>query len=642
MNGGIWRGARFFLERWIQKGLLQQLLLMAALVALVAAGGGLVAWIATPNFASAGEAIWWAFLRLTDPGYLGDDEGVVLRVVSTVVTVLGYVLFMGSLIAIMTSWLAQTLRKLESGLTPIRMKDHVLVLGWTNRTPEIVLKLLAARGRLTRFLERQGASKLRVVVLSEEVGAERRLELREYLGEFWDESQVFLRSGSSLQPEHLRRLDLPRASTVIVPGADFELGGAEASDTRVVKTLLTVNGLLRDDDGDSRPQVVGEVFDPLKVPLARNAVDENIEVFASDGVIGRLISQSIRHRGLAQVLFGILSHRQGNSIYLRRFPELAGRSAHDLFEAFPTAVVLGYVRSEDGERSTNLSAVTDEVLREDDLLVLLSENYDRCVHVRELPAEHVRPKTAFVRDVTTATNRILVLGWSHKIGALAIELDKSRSGRFELTIMSRVDVEERERWLQRSDFSEDRVRIRHVDGDYALEKDLVEVHAEGFDNVLFLASDWMASSREADARTILGYVLLRSLLKRVEDPPELLVELLDPDNSHLFHDLEDIYLVTPRVLSYLLAHVALRPELNAVIEALFGAGGSEIDLLSVGELDLAESAVTFLEIQGTALERGVIALGVFTAAGGIELNPDRGKRWTLAEPDFLVVLAAED
>ena len=36
---------------------------------------GLILWI-TGDFSSPLEAMWWAFLHLSDPGYLGDDVGV--------------------------------------------------------------------------------------------------------------------------------------------------------------------------------------------------------------------------------------------------------------------------------------------------------------------------------------------------------------------------------------------------------------------------------------------------------------------------------------------------------------------------------------------------------------------------------------
>ncbi len=634
------RASRFLLERWIQQGVPSQLLLMAALIALVSLVGGLVAWAATPGFASPSEAIWWAFLRLTDPGYLGDDAGAVLRVISTMITILGYVIFMGSLIAIMTQWLALTLRKLESGLTPISMKHHVVILGWTNRTPEIVLKLLAARGRLQRFLARRATGKLRIVILSDQVGAERRLELRDHLGVHWNESQVFLRSGSSQQLDHLKRLDLGRAAAVLVPGADFELGGAESTDTRVIKTLLTVASLLRAQEQGERPHVVAEIFDPLKVSLARSAVGERIEVISSDHVISRLLSQSLRHRGLAQVLLGILSHRQGNSLYLRKFPEFAGLVPHALHGAFPRAIVLGFVRADDENRRIDLDPHSQTTLEQGDFLVLLAESFERCAPLALRPQTPPPARLALPpRRAQARVHRILALGWSYKIGALAVELDESLAGRFELTVMSRVATAERERWLERVVFSRERVRIEHLEGDYGMERDLAKLDLSSFDNVVFLAGGLAASGEEADARTILGYVLLRAALKGVPRPPEILVELLDPDNSHLFDESQDVCLVTPRVLSHLLAHVTLRPELNAVFDELFCAGGYEIELWAASELELSGTNVTFPEIQARALEHGVIALGVVRATHGVELNPEREKSFALGEADQLVVLA---
>ena len=129
---------RFQLERWLQRGALHQLLFAAALIVAVSVLGGLAAWLVTDQFDGPLDGIWWSFLRLSDPGYLGDDEGAALRVISTVVTVLGYVLFLGSLVAIMTQWLNDTLYRFEQGLSTISMQGHVVILGWTNRTPEIV------------------------------------------------------------------------------------------------------------------------------------------------------------------------------------------------------------------------------------------------------------------------------------------------------------------------------------------------------------------------------------------------------------------------------------------------------------------------------------------------------------------------
>ena len=130
-------GLRFRLENLILRGLSFRLLMAVAIVVGIAVLAGVAVTVLDGSVDDPAEGIWWAFLRLTDPGYLGDDEGVARRAISTIVTVLGYLLFLGLLIAILTQWLNQTIAKLESGVTPIALSDHVLILGWTNQTRAI-------------------------------------------------------------------------------------------------------------------------------------------------------------------------------------------------------------------------------------------------------------------------------------------------------------------------------------------------------------------------------------------------------------------------------------------------------------------------------------------------------------------------
>lgn len=639
------KALKFRLERWIQRGAPFQLLFVGGLVVAIAVVGGLAAWLATDDFERPFDAVWWSFLRLTDPGYLGDDQGLVLRVISMLVTVLGYVLFMGSLIAIMTQWLARTLRRLESGLTPITMSGHVVILGWTNRTPELVVKLLGARGRLTRFLQERGLRRLRIVVLTDEVDAERRQALRDYAGELWSETRVFLRSGSALEPEDLQRLDLRRAAVIVVPGADFELGGAELTDTRVIKALLTLWRILAPVPLAERPFVIAEIFDSAKVEIAEKALEGSFEIIASDAVISRLISQSVRHRRLAGVFVELLSHEQGSSLYVRGFPELAGQHPLALGPRFPEAIVLGAIRDEDGHARTHLNPPADFRLEPRDLLVLVARRFEDAVPDPDgallVPGERRRSPAE-----AGATRRVLVLGWSYKVGAILTELGSSSAEHFEITLVSRVPVAERERALARTPRGNGNVTLRHVVDDYTVLPACRELELERYDSLIFLASSNMETSEEADARTILGYVLVRSMLEGARRRPEILLELLDPMNSRLFEGESDVLFVSPRILSHLLAHVSLRPELSSVYTALFVAGGAEITLRQASDLGLTGRALTFAEIAEAVLAQGHVALGLLlegaAPAGGLLLNPERTRRWTLGERDELVLLSDAD
>jgi Castor and Pollux, part of voltage-gated ion channel len=368
-------------------------------------------------------------------------------------------------------------------------------------------------------------------------------------------------------------------------------------------------------------------------------------VISSDRLISRLVSQSIQHRGLAGILFDMLSHREGSSLYLRCFPELAGHALRSLTDAFPEAVVLGLVRREAGVPKAVLDPGSLETVRADDLLVLLTESYAQCLPggLGTAPStprssEH----TSIPWSSTKHDQRVLVLGWSHRVVRLIEEFDESRSERFEVTIMSRVGLEQRRAELERVEFSEARVQIHHVCADYNVQRDLVRVAPGGFDHVLFLASSSMDSSQDSDARTVLGYELLRSLVDGETAGPEVLVELLDPANAHLFEEAgHGLVMVSPRLVSDVLAQVALRPELNAVIDALFCSGGTEFELCPAADLGLAGRTVRFSEMQQVALQQGVIVLGIMSradSAPAVELNPNRGKSWTLTHDDQLVVL----
>lgn len=133
-----------------------------------------------------------------------------------------------------------------------------------------------------------------------------------------------------------------------------------------------------------------------------------------------------------------------------------------------------------------------------------------------------------------------------------------------------------------------------------------------------MGCDWLESKEEADARTILGHQLLRGLLADKEKKPDLLLELLDPENHALFQGEMDEVLISPMILSHILAQVALRPELNVVFHELFSSGGAEIYLRPAAWYDLVGRELSFRELQEAVALAGETALGVRICRDGQE------------------------
>ena len=634
---------KFRVERLLLLGVHFHLLFIASLVGLVAVGGGLLVQATDAPFDDRETAIWWAFLRLTDPGYLGDDEGLARRVISTVVTVLGYVLFMGSLIAIMTQWLNQTIRNFERGLTPIVRRNHILILGWTNRTSEIVSELMRAEERVRRFLQLLGARGLHVVILSEDVSLERTMELRRALGPLWNAKKITFRSGIPLRIEHLERVDFQNASAIILPGADFAYGSANESDMRIIKTLMSISnqGERGSGTGDL-PLLVTEIFDSDKVFMAKRAYRGILEILASDVFITRCMAQNVRHPGLSHVFHEILSHGVGNEVYIHTSEHFTGFRFGDLSGAYPKAVLLGVVRPQGESFCPLLNPPGDLILESKDRLVFLAENYRDCEPLRNYQLERVSRKfqeVPYVRE--KSKRRILILGWNHKAVDLLKEFGRQIDEQFEVAVLSLVPLEQREAEIKQKDIDLRRVVVTHREGETTSLSNLREMEPDRYDNVVILGSDWVETQEESDARTIVVHLVLRNVLDESVHKPKILVDLLDSDNVALFEDCDTEVLVTPMIASHVLAQVALRREINVVYEELFAAGGAEIFFRRVSDYGIAGQNVSFEQIKEMSACRDEIALGI-RQNGGVVLNPTHDEPYILSESDDLIVLIRED
>lgn len=633
--------AKFLLERMLLRGAHYRLLVIIAAIGLISLIGGAAVQFAG-GFGTFGEAVWWAFLRLTDPGYLGDDIGVLRRTVSTILTILGYVIFLGALIAIMTQWLNATIRRLESGLTPIAVRNHVLILGWTEHTPTIVQELLQAEGRVRRFLHRRRARDLLIVILADEVTHEQWQELRDELGALFDQRQIILRSGSPLRIEHLRRVAYLDAAAIVLPAAAREVGLADP-DTRTVKTLLSISAHASGRKAPL-PLAVAELVDERMITVAEHAYAGPLEPLGSDAIVSRLIAQNVRHPGLSHLYAELLTHGRGNEVYIRECDSFAGERFQDLAPLFPHAILLGVVRRTDGRLEPTLNPPGGFRIEPDDRLVLLARHYDQTEpDAKARPAETHRADQTAPPIVEAGARRVLLIGWSHKVPWLLSEFDGYAGESFEIDVVSLRTVAEREQEVQRRGVELRRVALRHILADSTAPGDMRRVDPGSYDAVVLVGTDRLESDDEADARTILNYLLLRELVG--EQPrPHVIVELLDAGNAALFRRRRGEVLVSPLILSHMLAQVVLRNELRGVFDELFGPAGAEIFFHPPGPYGLEGREVTFAEIERHAAARGETALGVriehsaVRSTGGVHLNPARTQAWVLTEDDDIVVL----
>lgn len=649
----IRRWFQFRLEQFLLGGAHYRLfVIIAAIGAISVASGALVMAFESRHFQvdNFGEAVWWAFLRLTDPGYLGDDHGGIRRTVSTALTVTGYVLFMGALVATMTQGLNERIQRLERGFTPVALKNHIVVIGWTASTPELLLELTASWERVRHFLRRLNVRGLRIAILAEDVGPEMEQALKDRLGDRYSRSKVILRSGSPLQWSHMERVDYRRAAVIVFSPPDSVQEPGEASeDAQLTKAIVTLGLQLKGKE--HIPVVVAAVSDPLKLPILKATYPAaRAELFAATSIVSRMLARFARHEGLSHVVDEMLSQQYGSELYLFRLPEFDGVPFSRVAWAYENAIVLGFTEPTPAGVRVVFGFALEEPVPEGATLIFLAT--EATLEDPAGAAPEIETTGAPLALDHGDPRELLIVGWSPRVPWLLDEFASDRQQNWSICIASLTAQADRERHVQQAGVHVRPSALRHVQCDCTVLSELRALDVGSFDTVIVLASDSLESAEDADARTLLIHQMLRSLgrdpgaRRSTSRHARVLVELKDPSNADLFELTETEVIPSSVLVSHVLAQVALRPELQEVLDALLTRGGAEIALLPPALLK-AEGTITFRELMARGAQRRAIVLGVrahsrATQYGGVVLNPPRADVYHLGPHDRVIVLLSDD
>jgi len=646
----------FWIEQVMVRSPLSRFAVMMFLVALVTLVAGILIRLLVPGFDSTGDAFWWVFEHLVVPEYVDDDGDIVKRAVATVLIVLGSILFAGAIIAILVQWWDSTMERLELGLTPVALNAHFVLAGWTSRTLAILEEIMVSQARVERFLRKRGVRRLRVALLAERADARLREEIKLQLGKNWSARQIILRSGSPLRLDDLERVDFKHAGAILIPAADTTASSNLDADSRTVKTLMTMAAELEEAPPEELPLVVVEIQDTQHIDTLRALYQGPMEIIAGDEVINRLMVRSVRRPGLSHVYGEFLSDTSGSQIYVREESQLTGASIQELAYAFPNGILLGLVRPRDGGFQALLNPPNDLRLKSGDHIAVLAPSYEDAAPPATVSPVAELPERAAPKAEMPDKRRLLVLGWNRRVPALLGEFASYPKEKFAIDIVSQVSATKREKRIAVEALPASQLEIRQLEFDYTVPAYLESVDPAAYDNVVLVASERLKSGAESDARAILGYLLLREMMGTGREVSPVLVELTDPSNAALFENRHGEIIVSPLIVSHMLARVALRRELRAVFDELFSSSGCEILFRRIGGDGLAGllsqsrdrgGEYIFADLQQAADALGEIAIGIRRAGqtrtphGGVELNPGRDESLRLNNDDELIVLTTQ-
>lgn len=121
----------------------------------------------------------------------------------------------------------------------------------------------------------------------------------------------------------------------------------------------------------------------------------------------------------------------------------------------------------------------------------------------------------------------MILGWNEHVPSLIKELTTYEDETYFIRLVSLKPLQDRKKDFGIVSELPDRIEIDHIVADYVRESVIKRIEAETFDHILMLSSDRMEEEEEADARTMVGFVLLEEVLERSVKNPSILLELAD-------------------------------------------------------------------------------------------------------------------
>lgn len=248
--------------------------LFVIIIVVFIAFGVAIHFIEPENFPTIFDGIWWVVVTTATVGY-GDyvPKTIIGRSVAIVLILIGAALVTFYMVTVATS-IFKTLDALQEGSATYKGKEHMIIVGWNERSKNTIQHLHMINPTLH-------------IVLIDDSLSENPLADR----------NVYFVKGNSTKDETLKRANIEKASTVLIT-ADQHMNEHEA-DMQSILTLLALKGL--------NPVIycLVEILTHEQVNNARRAgADELVETYLLSSYI---MLTSIHSHGLATPILSLLN-----------------------------------------------------------------------------------------------------------------------------------------------------------------------------------------------------------------------------------------------------------------------------------------------------------------------------------------------
>ncbi|MFG2977538.1 NAD-binding lipoprotein [Streptomyces sp. NPDC048331] len=585
---------------------------------------------------------------------IGGAVGSPLYVLASVALALVALLFVSTLVGLITTGINGRIMLLRRGHSTVLESGHTVLLGWSDQIFPVVGELVAANANRRRSTIAVLAPKDKVEMEDEISTSTSVAGAGTRTGTGTGRTRIICRNGRTTDPAELARVSPRTAKAVLVLPPE-----GDAGDAQVVKTLLALDAAVPEPGG---AVVVAAVRDTRNHLTARLAAGSAGHVLCVDDIIARLLVQTAREPGLSLVYQELLDFA-GDEFYTAAAQGLAGRTFGEALSAFTTSSVVGLLRADGG---VALNPDPGTPIGADDRIILISEDDDTAVPA-DASAYVDEDAIVVARPRTPEAERLLLLGWNRRAPLVVEQLDQFVGPGTMLDVVSLADVV-RMRGAFGVAKQRGHLEVAFHSGDITDPELLAKLDVPSYDSVIVIGETGHEpvphrptsppahlidlglapeTGTETDDRTLVTLLHLRAIGEAAGRELSLTTEMSDDGNRLLAPARAGAdFIVSGRLISLLMTQISESPYLADVFAELFEAEGNELHLKPVTDYVRTDREVTFATLVESARRRRECAVGyrlraevAVGPAYGVRLNPDKGRRVRFGEHDWLIVLA---
>ena len=259
-------------------------------------------------------------------------------------------------------------------------------------------------------------------------------------------ADIIVRTGVPHLQADLKKVSAGSARSVIVLADKNASLDTDMADVNTVRTVLSLHGMGAPANG----HIVAEVLDVDNEQLVNIVGKDTVETFVSHDVIGRLMIQCARERGLAQVLEKLLGF-EGCEFYIKEWPSLCGLSFGEVMYRFKDAVVVGVMRGGGCKEEvlTMLNPPMDLKILERDRIIVVAEDDDsyepssECLFDDSQLEQLVSSLKLPFQSRRRQPEKMLFVGWRRDVEDMIFELDSYVCEGSQLTLFNQLDLDTR-------------------------------------------------------------------------------------------------------------------------------------------------------------------------------------------------------